>query len=150
MIIVSACLAGVNCKYSGGNNCNKNVAEMVAKGEALPVCPEQLGGCPTPRPAAEIDGGTGFDVLEGRCRVRRITGEDVTEEFIKGAKEVLKLAEITGSKTAILKSKSPSCGYGKIYDGTFTGKLVEGNGVTTELLLKSGIQVRTENEIKKK
>ena len=148
MMIVSACLAGVNCKYSGGNSLDERVQELVAKGEAIPVCPEQLGGCTTPRPVVEISGGTGVDVLDGRCKVLRKTGEDVTAEFVRGAEEVLRLALMTGAKKAILKARSPSCGCGRIYDGTFSGKLIHGNGVTAELLLRNGIEVETEEEEK--
>lgn len=143
MIIVSACLAGVNCKYNGKNNFNKAIADMISKGEAIPVCPEQLGGCPTPRLCCEIVGGTGKDVINGKAKVINQEGKDMTEEFVKGAVEVLKIAKLSGANTAILKSKSPSCGYGTIYDGTFSGKLIEGNGVTSELLLKNGIEVRS-------
>lgn len=141
MIIVSACLAGINCRYDGGNNLNKEIRDMVVRGEAMPVCPEQLGGCPTPRPPVEILKGTGADVLDGRCRVVKKDGNDVTQQFIKGANEVLKIAKLIGAKKAILKSKSPSCGFGKIYDGTFEGVLAEGNGVTAELLKRNGIEV---------
>ena len=144
MIIVSACLAGVNCKYDGGNNACQNVMKLVSEGAAIPVCPEQLGGCCTPRPPAEIIGGRGADVLDGKCRVMRKNGEDVTDEFIKGAQEVLKIARLVGAKKAILKAKSPSCGCGAIYDGTFTGRLAEGSGVTAELLTRNGIEVVTE------
>lgn len=149
MIIVSACLAGVNCKYNGGNNLVKEIAELVAKGEALPVCPEQLGGNPTPRPAAEISGGTGAGVLDGKARVIRKDGKDVTAEFIKGAEEVLKLAKLAGASRAVLKARSPSCGCGRIYDGSFSGKLADGNGVTAELLARNGIRVSTEEDFKK-
>lgn len=144
MIIVSACLAGINCKYNGNSNLIKEIAEMVAKGEALPVCPEQLGGCTTPRPAAEIYEGTGIDVLEGTRKVIRINGEEITNELIKGARETLKIARMIKAKKAILKARSPSCGCGVIYDGTFSGKLISGNGVTSELLLRNGIEVTTE------
>lgn len=147
MILVSACLAGINCKYNGKNNKIESVVDLVAQGRAIPVCPEQLGGCPTPRQVAEISGGTGADVLEGRARVVLIDGNDVTAEFLKGAREVLNIAELTGAKKAILKSKSPSCGCGRIYDGTFSGKLKEGNGVTAELLLRNGIKVIIEEEV---
>ncbi len=146
MYIVSACLAGVNCKYSGGNNFDPRIRELVSQGKAVLVCPEQLGGCSTPRPAAELDGVTGADVLDGKGRVKRITGDFVTEEFIKGAAEVLEIAKITGAEKAILKAKSPSCGCGLVYDGSFSGKLVEGNGITAELLIRNGIDVITENE----
>lgn len=146
MVIVSACLAGINCKYSGGNSLNEPVRKLVAEGKAIPVCPEQLGGCMTPRPVVEIAGGTGADVLDGTCKVIRKNGEDATREFVKGAEEVLNIARMVGAKKAILKAKSPSCGCGKIYDGTFSGKLIEGNGVTAELLLRNGISVSTEED----
>ncbi len=145
MMIVSACLAGINCKYNGENNYNKAVADLVAQGKAIPVCPEQLGGCVTPRPKAEISGGTGAGVLDAVCDVLREDGENVTCHFIKGAREVLKIASLVGAKEAILKSKSPSCGCGEIYDGSFSGKLIKGNGVTTEILIRNGISVSTEN-----
>lgn len=147
MIIVSACLAGVNCKYNGRNSFNETVVRLVAEGKAIPVCPEQLGGCTTPRPAVEIAGGTGADVLAGQRKVVSENEEDATAQFIKGAREVLALAQMAGCKKAILKARSPSCGCGKIYDGTFSGKLIQGNGVTAELLLQHGITVRTEEEI---
>ena len=148
MLIVSACLAGINCKYNGKNNLDMEIEKLVREGEAIPVCPEQLGGCPTPRPTAEISGGTGAEVLDGKARVVRNNGDDATEEFVRGAEEVLRIAKLSGAKKAVLKSKSPSCGCGIIYDGTFSGKTVEGNGVTAELLLRNGIEVVTEEENK--
>jgi len=148
IFIVSACLAGVNCKYNGGNNEVPDIARLVSGGRAILVCPEQLGGLPTPRLPAEIVGGSGEDVLDGRCRIKNKEGNDVTEEFLKGAEEVLKIAKLAGATKAILKSKSPSCGCGKIYDGTFSGKLKPGNGVTAELLKRNGIDVRTEESKK--
>lgn len=147
MIIVSACLAGINCKYSGGNSLNKEVQKLVMQGKAIPVCPEQLGGCPTPRVVVEVSGGGGADVLEGKCRVIRKDGEDATAEFIKGAEEALKIALMVGAKKAILKAKSPSCGCGRIYDGTFTGRLIDGNGVAAELFIRNGIDVVTEESL---
>ena len=146
MILVSACLAGINCKYNGRNNYVEEFEKMVASGEAIPVCPEQLGGCPTPRPAVEISGGTGADVLDGRCSALRNNGEDVTFQLIKGAEEVLKIAQMVGADKAVLKARSPSCGCGTIYDGTFNGKLIQGNGVTSELLLRNGVKVTTEED----
>lgn len=122
------------------------MVELVKKGLAVPFCPEQLGGLPTPRYASEIQQGSGEDVLEGRARVINQTGRDVTENFIRGAEESLKLARILGTKFAILKSKSPSCGYGEIYDGSFRGVLVKGNGVTAALFMKNGIKVITEKD----
>lgn len=144
MLIVSACLAGVNCRYDGGHCTDPRIAELVEKGMALPVCPEQLGGLPTPRPAAEICGGTGGDVLDGRAGVMVKNGGDVTEEFIRGAEEVLRLARTVRAKEAILKAGSPSCGCGWIYDGSFKGVRVHGNGVTAECLLRHNFKVRTE------
>jgi uncharacterized protein YbbK (DUF523 family) len=142
MLIVSACLAGINCKYNGGNNYNKTIADLVSQGKAMPVCPEQLGGCSTPRPKTEIFRGTGAEVLDGKCEVLRENGESITHRFIKGAEEVLKIAMLIGAKEAVLKSKSPSCGCGEIYDGSFSGKLIKGNGVTAEILLRNGLTVR--------
>lgn len=147
MILVSACLAGVNCKYNGCNSYIKEVAEIVSNSGTIPVCPEQLGGCTTPRPAAEILDGTGADVLDGKCRVISVNREDITNRFVRGAHEVLKIALLAGVKKAVLKARSPSCGCGSIYDGTFSGTLREGNGVAAELLLRNGIDVLTEEEL---
>ncbi len=147
MIIMSACLCGIDCKYSGKNNYNERAYELFRSGEAILVCPEQLGGLPTPRHPAEIVGGTAEDVLNGKARVMNDHGEDVTEQFIKGAEETLKIAKASGCVKAILKAKSPSCGQGKIYSGSFNGTLVEGTGVTARLLLDNGIIVLTEEDI---
>ncbi|WP_138205150.1 DUF523 domain-containing protein [Haloimpatiens lingqiaonensis] len=149
MIIVSACLCGINCKYSGGNNLNQKVLELVKEGKAIPVCPEQLGGLSTPRIPHEIKGGTGKEVLEGSAKLINPKGGDSTKEFIKGAYETLKIAQAVRAKKAILKAKSPSCGCGLIYDGTFTGNKIKGNGVTAELLLQNGIEVITDEIIDK-
>ncbi|UCC91599.1 MAG: DUF523 domain-containing protein [Candidatus Aenigmatarchaeota archaeon] len=148
MKIVSACLIGVNCRYDGRNKFNSKVSEMFKKGVLVPVCPEQLGGLPTPREPNEITGGTGSDVLEGKAKVLTKSGKDVTENFLAGAKQALQMAESSGAKEAILKSDSPSCGFGEIYDGTFSGRLVKGDGVTTALLRKNGISIKTEKDIK--
>ncbi len=144
MYLISACLLGVKCKYSGGDNSSKRLIELNKEESFIPVCPEQLGGCPTPRPPSEICGGCGADVLNGKCRVKTITGEDVTEQFIKGAEETLGIAKIYDAKKAILKARSPSCGFCSIYDGTFSGTVREGSGVTAELLKRNGIEVYTE------
>ena len=147
MIIVSACLCGINCKYNGENNYNEKIAKLLKEGKAIPVCPEQLGGQSTPRAAHEIVNGTGADVLEGKARVLGPDGDDdVTGEFIKGAKETLKIAIDCSAKIAILKARSPSCGCGKIYDGTFTSTKIDGNGVTAELLIRNGIKIFTEDQ----
>ncbi|NMM61113.1 DUF523 domain-containing protein [Clostridium sp. P21] len=148
MILVSACLCGVNCKYNGGNNLNTKVLELLKQGKAIPVCPEQLGGQSTPRPAHEINNSTGAEVLDGKARIVGPEGDDATAEFLKGAYETLKIAKECEAKVAILKARSPSCGYGKIYDGTFTGNKIDGNGVTAELLSRNGITIYTEEDVK--
>ncbi len=135
MILVSACLCGINCKYNGGNNIDEKVLQMVRGGLAIPVCPEQLGGLPTPRTPAEIK------IVDGEKRVVTKDGRDVTENYQKGAQEVLRIAQELKIKKAILKKKSPSCGLDEIYDGTFSNNLTKGNGVTTDLLLKNDIEV---------
>lgn len=147
MILVSACLCGVNCKYDGGNNYNEKVYKLLCEGKAIPVCPEQLGGQNTPRGAHEIINGTGADVLDNKARVKGPDGDDATAEFLKGAAETLKIAKAMGITEAVLKARSPSCGCGRIYDGTFTGAKKDGNGVTAELLIRSGISVKTEEDI---
>jgi uncharacterized protein YbbK (DUF523 family) len=149
MYLVSACLLGVKCKYSGGDNSSNKIIELSRSEVLIPVCPEQLGGCTTPRPQSEICCGCGADVLDGKCRVKTITGEDVTQQFIKGAEETLRIAGIYGAKKAILKARSPSCGCCSIYDGTFSGTLRDGSGVTAELLKRNGIEVYTEENFRK-
>lgn len=136
-ILVSACLAGVNCKYNGENNENKKIIELVRNGNAILVCPEQLGGLTTPRVSAE------------RFNDKVITKDnrDVTMEYDRGAQEVLELAKKFNIKKAILKSRSPSCGKGSIYDGTFSHTLIDKDGVTAEVLLANGIEIITEEEL---
>jgi uncharacterized protein YbbK (DUF523 family) len=136
-ILISACLAGLCCRYDGRSRPNDKVVELIKKGNVILVCPEQLGGLPTPRVGAERVGD----------KVLTKEGTDVTSQYQKGAEEVIKLAKLVDCKKAILKAKSPSCGSNMIYDGTFSGTLTEGNGVCAELLKKNGIEVVTENEI---
>ena len=136
-ILVSSCLLGINCKYNGENNLNEKVLEYIKDKEVIPVCPEIFGGLSTPRPPSEII----------TNKVINNIGKDVTKEYTKGAKETLKLAKLFGVKKALLKAKSPSCGKGNIYDGTFTNTLIEGNGITTNLLLDNGIEVITEKDL---
>ena len=129
MIIVSACLLGENCKYSGGNNKSENVIKYLEDKEYILVCPEQLGGLSTPRNPSEIityGNKDGNDVLSGCTKVLSNKGIDVTKNFIQGAEETLKIAKEHNAKTAILKAGSPSCGYKKIYDGTFLGNKIQG------------------------
>lgn len=142
MLIVSKCLTGECCRYDGASKPDPEIVKLVLSGEALAVCPEQLGGLPTPRIPAELTG-TGEAVLKGEAKAMTRDGRDVTEAFIAGAEKALALALGAGAERAILKAKSPSCGCGLIYDGTFTGALREGNGVTAALLIKNGIEVET-------
>lgn len=152
MIIVSACFCGINCKYNGENNYDARIAELFRQGKAIPVCPEQLGGQRTPRAPHEIIDGTGAEVLDGNARVLGPPGKeqeydfDSTKEFIKGAQETLRIAKECGANLAILKARSPSCGHEFIYDGTFSGKKKQGNGVAAELLLRNGIVVLSEED----
>lgn len=141
MIFVSGCLVGINCKYSGGNNFNEKIFNMVKEGKAIPICPEQLGGLSTPRNPSEIK------IIDGKRRVIDNQNNDVTENFERGANEVLELAKKLNIKKAILQPRSPSCGVGKIYSGNFDGKLVDGNGILAELLIKNGIEVISCDEI---
>lgn len=145
-ILVSACLLGTNCKYNGGNNLTPKLMELKKENIFIPVCPEESGGLLTPREPCEIQNGMGKDVLEGKSRVINKTGDDVTESFILGAKETLALAKQHSCPLAVLKSRSPSCGCGVIYDGTFSGELIEGNGVTAQMLLDNEIVVMTEKD----
>lgn len=145
MYMVSACLLGCDCKYSGGNNRNEDVIKFLKDKEYIKVCPEVEGGLRTPREPSEILDGTGDDVLAGNSKVITKTGVDVTDNFVLGAQKILKEAILNKVKIAILKSKSPSCGCGIIYDGSFSGTIRQGNGVTAELLLKNGIDVCDES-----
>ena len=138
-IIVSACLLGENCKYSGGNNFCSAAAELEKYFDIIPVCPECFGGLPIPRDPAEIKNG----------KVYQKNGNDVSKEFIEGAQHTLYIAEEKNCVAALLKENSPSCGFGKIYDGSFSGKLTDGNGITAEMLYNAGIEVFGESRIRK-
>ncbi|ETA80220.1 DUF523 domain-containing protein [Youngiibacter fragilis] len=135
-IIVSACLLGEKVRYDGTGKSVEGIIGLSGKYELIPVCPEVLGGLPIPRPRSEIREG----------RVFTIDGRDVTHEFSSGAKKVLKISLEKGALKAILKARSPSCGRGMIYGGSFDGMLVEGNGIACELLLENGIEVFDEND----
>ncbi|MFO7895945.1 MAG: DUF523 domain-containing protein [Candidatus Cloacimonadales bacterium] len=137
MILVSACLAGIKCRYDGKDNKSEYVIDLVRKGQALPVCPEQLGGLPTPRLPAEQAGG----------EVITAAGDDYTAAFQKGAEETLRLAQLSGAERAILKQRSPSCGSTKIYDGNFRGKVIAGQGITAKLLAENGIAIISEEDL---
>ncbi|ENZ01935.1 hypothetical protein HMPREF1092_01169 [Clostridium thermobutyricum] len=137
MILISACLCGVNCKYNGSNNYNEKIKEILEEYEYMLVCPEQLGGLTTPRKPAEII----------KDKVIDNEGKDVTINFEKGALETLKIAQLTNTKYALLKEGSPSCGSNFIYDGNFNGTKILGEGLTAKLLKKNGIKIFSENEI---
>ena len=132
-LLISACLLGVECKYSGGHNAMaaEKIAALREKYRLIPVCPETAGGLPTPRDPSERRGGA----------VVSCKGRNVTAEYSKGADVAVSLAERNGCKMALLKEKSPSCGSCCIYDGTFTRTLTEGDGVTAALFRKEGISV---------
>jgi uncharacterized protein YbbK (DUF523 family) len=136
-ILCSACLLEINCRYDGKNTLTKKVINLRKKAILFPVCPEQLGGQSTPRYPAEMNGN----------KIIEKDGTDVTIFFKKGAREVLKIAKLYGIKEAVLKQRSPSCGSGQMYDGTFSGKIIKGNGITTSLLLKNGIKVISEEDL---
>jgi uncharacterized protein YbbK (DUF523 family) len=145
--VVSACFTGIHCRYDQKHCLVKEIQQLVTRGEAIPICPEQLGGLSTPRNPAEIIGGNGEDVLDGKARVIDNQGNDVTKQFIRGAYEALAIAKTMDAKQAILKESSPSCGSHYIYDGTFQGKKQPGMGVTAALFRRHGIEVISENKI---
>ena len=136
-ILISGCLLGVCCRYDGASKPHPLEMELAKAHELVPVCPEQLGGLATPRPPAERQGE----------QIIAKTGLDVTEQYRRGAEETLKLCRLLGCEAAVLKERSPSCGSGEIYDGSFTGTLVAGDGVTAELLKANGIPVYGESGI---
>jgi uncharacterized protein YbbK (DUF523 family) len=140
-LLVSSCLAGVPCRYDANARPNADIVAAVERGEAVALCAEQLAGLPTPRPPAEIVGGDGVDVLRGNATVITGSGEDVTEQFRDGAERVARIATSLGIDRAILQARSPSCGCGRIYDGTHTGTLKDGDGVAAAALKESGIHV---------
>ncbi len=135
-LIVSACLLGLCTRYDGQSGEDPRVTALAQRHILIPVCPEQLGGLPTPRPASEIRDG----------RVISILGTDVTRAFDRGAQEGLRLFRLLGCGAAVLKSRSPSCGKGQVYDGSFSGRLTRGNGVFAALLMAGGLAVYSEEE----
>jgi uncharacterized protein YbbK (DUF523 family) len=146
-VLISACLAGRACRFDGSSNEDDRVGRLVAEGRAVLICPEMDGGLGTPRAPAEIVGGDGSDVLAGRGRVVTEQGKDVTNAYVEGARRALEASQSSGAKVAILKSRSPSCGNGAIYDGTFSRSLVAGDGVTAALLRGNGIEVLADEEL---
>lgn len=136
-LLVSACLMGVGCRYDGNSNQLPQLEKLLKKHTCIPVCAEIFGGLPTPRVPAERRGG----------QIVTKDGQDVTEAFVRGTAEVLRLADLYHCKAALLKERSPSCGSGQIYDGTFTHTLVEGDGLTAQMLKKKGLAVYGESQI---
>ena len=147
-ILVSACLAGCECRFDGSANTDDAIARLVAAGRAVIVCPEEEGGLGTPRPPAEIVGGDGHDVLAGTAKVVTDGGEDVTAAYLRGAEIALAAARSAGAQTAVLKARSPSCGKAVIYDGSFSRNPRSGDGVTVALLQQNGIEVITDEEFR--
>lgn len=146
MIGISACLGGLACRYDGGSKTNPDLVRLVEEGQAVMICPEVIGGLPTPRPAAEIVGGDGFAVWQGQARVIDRTGTDVTEQFKQGAIKAYQSLKEQQISQLILKDKSPSCGSQLIYDGSFSGNQVTGVGVATAYFMEQGIDVLPDHQ----
>lgn len=144
MIVVSTCLAGLKVRYNGTDCLDEKIKNLVDTGKAIIVCPEVLGGLQTPREPAEIIGGNGHDVLDGKAKVIEQSGKDVTEAFIKGAYITLEKVKNMQATKVVLKENSPSCGSSKIYNGEFKGVKISGDGVTSALLKRHNIPVISE------
>lgn len=136
-LLVSACLLGCRCRYDGASESHPAVEALAARHELVPVCPEQLGGLSTPRPPAERQGD----------RVVTESGTDVTEQYRRGAAEAARLCALLGCQAAVLKERSPSCGKGQVYDGTFSRTLTDGDGVTAAVLAEMGVPVYGESQV---
>jgi uncharacterized protein YbbK (DUF523 family) len=150
IILVSACLLGIDCTYNNQNHKNEYVLQLMKFRKLLPICPEQLGGLPTPREPQVLVKGSGKDVLKNKTQVINQKQIDVTNNFLNGANEANKLVQLYKIKYAIMKEKSPSCGVNFIYNKTEKcEKLIEGNGVTTAKLLENGLTIYSENDLKK-
>ncbi|RON75715.1 purine-nucleoside phosphorylase [Pseudomonas fluorescens] len=147
-ILVSRCLLGHRVRYDGGASGPFDLLEQwIEEGRVVPLCPEVAGGLPTPRAAAEIPGGQGGEVLDGTAAVITTDGEDVSAQFLEGARQALELVQKHGIRVAVLKANSPSCGNLLTYDGTFSGVKVNGEGVTAALLKRHGVRVFSELEL---
>ncbi len=131
IVIVSACLAGIKCRYNATSRSNKKIIKLIKNGKAVPLCPEQLAGLSTPRLPAEIK----------NRKITDINGHDLTNQYISGAHESLKITKLLGCSRAYLKSKSPMCGCNLIYDGTFSNTLTKGDGIFTKMLKENNIDV---------
>lgn len=138
-VLVSGCVVGMHCRYNSAADVKEDVMLRLKETNFVPLCPEQLGGLPTPRPRAWISSGDGSDVLSGRSAILTEAGEDVTDNFVRGAKEAELIVKLLGIKSAYMKNKSPSCGYGKIWSAS--GGLVDGNGVCAALLAQNNVEI---------
>ena len=152
MKLVSACLIGISCRHNGQSKPDDRVMKLLKREVLIPVCPEQLGGLPTPRKPSGIVGGEGKNVLSGRAKVLNIRGEDVTLNFVQGAHQVLRIAKLLGINTAILKQRSPSCGCGQTQGlrhegGRYLNCTIEGDGVTAALLRGEGLHLLSEEDL---
>ena len=147
MILVSSCLAGLEVRYNGSHSLDNRIQKLLQENRAITVCPELLGGFLTPREPAEIVGGDGEDVLDGKAKVVEKSGRDVTELYIKGAYHTLRKAQEVNATIIVIKEYSPSCGSAMIYNGEFKAKKVVGNGVTTALLKRNGLRVISEEKL---
>ncbi|MDH1067420.1 DUF523 domain-containing protein, partial [Pseudomonas sp. GD03985] len=147
-LLVSRCLLGHKVRYDGGAHGPYGLLQRwQEEGRVVPLCPEVAGGLPTPRPPAEIPGGQGGGVLDGTLPVLTDAGDDVTAAFVAGAEAALALVRRHGLRVAVLKARSPSCGNTHNYDGSFGGRLVEGEGVTAALLRRAGVKVFNEQQL---
>ncbi|QXB45038.1 2-thiouracil desulfurase family protein [Acinetobacter seifertii] len=147
MLLISACLIGEPVRYDGRSCLHTTLQQLCLNKKAHALCPELLGGFSTPRLPAEIVGGTGQDVLDGKAKITDSSGLDVTNLYLKGAHRTLEIAQQIKASCVVLKENSPSCGSQKIYNGTFQGEKITGVGITTALLQRHGFKVISENEI---
>ncbi|MCY8973897.1 DUF523 domain-containing protein [Bacillus atrophaeus] len=147
MILVSSCLAGIECRYNSSHAASQKIRRLIEENKAMMACPELLGGFTTPREPAEIIGGTGEDVLSGKAKIITASGEDVTDLYVEGAAKTLAYAEKIQASAVILKENSPSCGSSFIYNGDFSGQKIAGNGVTSALLKQAGYRVISEHQL---
>lgn len=146
MYMISACLAGLNTTYLGKNKLHSMFQWIIEARQGVVFCPEQLGGLKTPRPPAEIINGDGNTALKNAAKILNSLGEDITENFLAGAFETLKLAQLIKPDLIILKERSPSCGVNQIYDGTFSGNIISGTGITTALLQHYGFKTISDED----
>jgi len=140
--VISACLLGINCRYNGKGKFSEQAKKEFEKNECILLCPELLASLGVPRQPCEIVGGDGFDVLDGKAKIIDCDGKDVTKEYLSGAKKAVDIAVKSGVQEAILKSGSPTCGGGTIYDGSFLGKKTPGYGIFAAMLKKNGIEIK--------